>query len=147
MQVNVSDTTKRVRGTLPWLFGLYTIATLLHFAHNAEYLPQYPNLPTSWSRADVYAAWCCVMAVGLVGYGLYAFALRTVGLTILGVYAALGFDGLLHYTRAPISHHSTMMNVTIWAEAASGTLLLANVVMLGGIALGWVRPYNRPRAP
>jgi hypothetical protein len=145
--VNVSGTTKRSSAILPWFFGLYAVATLLHFAHNAEYLAQYPNLPSSWSRAEVYAAWYCVTALGLVGYGLYALGLRNVGLAILGVYAALGFDGLLHYTRAPIAHHSTMMNLTIWSEAAAGTLLLANVVMLSGIKLGLMPPNKRWRGP
>ncbi|HEV2287037.1 MAG TPA: hypothetical protein VGR80_13405 [Steroidobacteraceae bacterium] len=32
-------------------------------------------------------------------------------------------------------HHSSMMNVTIWAEAAAGTALLANVLMLGAPAV------------
>ena len=71
------------------------------------------------------------MALGLIGYGLYAFGHRNIGLTALGLYAALGFGGLLHYTRAPMVHHSAMMNVTIYAEAAAGALLLAHVVLLG----------------
>ena len=121
---------------LPGLLALYAAATLLHFAHNAEYLAQYPNLPATWSRAEVYGAWCCVMALGLVGYWLYAFRHRRIGLTVLGLYALLGFGGLLHYTRAPMAHHSAMMNVTIWAEAAAGTLLLANVVLLAARTLG-----------
>lgn len=133
--------------TLRWVFVLYAAATLLHFAHNAEYLAQYPSLPASLSRAEVYAAWCCVMALGLVGYGLYTLRRRNIGLTLLGLYAALGFGGLLHYTRAPMTHHSAMMNVTIWAEAAAGTLLLANVVVLGGIASGSVLSNNRWRGP
>ena len=70
------------------------------------------------------------MALGVVGYGVYTLGPRKVGLTILGAYAVLGFGGLLHYTRAPMAHHSRMMNVTIWAEATAGTLLLANVVVL-----------------
>jgi hypothetical protein len=138
---------KRSSASLPWLFALYAAATLLHFAHNAEYLAQYPNLPTSWSRAEVYAAWCCVMALGLVGYGLYVLGHRNVGLTILGLYAALGFGGLFHYTRASMAHHSAMMNVTIWAEAAAGTLLLANVVLLGVITVGSLPPDSRGRGP
>jgi hypothetical protein len=85
------------------------------------------------------------MALGLVGYGLYALGHRNIGLTILGLYAALGFGGLLHYTRAPMAHHATIMNVTIWAEAATGTLLLANVVLLGVITLGSMPPNNRWR--
>jgi hypothetical protein len=131
MAVTVGGGSGRSRATLPWLFVLYAAATLLHFAHNAEYLAQYPNLPASWSRAQVYAAWCCVTALGLIGYGLYGLGRRHVGLTLLGVYSALGFGGFLHYTRAPMAHHSAMMNLTIWAEALAGTLLLANVAILG----------------
>ena len=127
------------RGVLPWLFGLYAAATLLHFAHNAQYLAEYPNLPSSWSRGEVYAAWCFVMALGLLGYGVYALGHRRIGRTILGLYAILGLGGLLHYTRAPMHGHSAMMNVTIWVEAATGTLLLANVVLLRSIASGSTR--------
>jgi len=117
---------------LRWLFVLYAAASLLHFAHNAEYIAQYPNLPASWSRAQIYSAWCCVMTLGLSGYGLYALGFSNLGLTILGLYAGLGFGGLLHYTRAPLTHHSAMMNLTIWAEAVTGALLLADVVMISG---------------
>jgi hypothetical protein len=124
------------RGLLPWLFGLYAAATLLHFAHNAEYLAQYPNLPSSWSAGEVYAAWCFVMALGLLGYGLYALGHRRIGCAILALYAVLGYGGLLHYTRAPMHDHSTTMNVTIWAEAGMGTLLLANVLLLAGVTAG-----------
>ena len=129
--MSVSGTTKRSAASLPWLFALYAAATLLHFAHNAEYLAQYPNLPASWSRGDVYAAWYGVTALGLGGYGLYVLGYRRLGRTILGLYAALGFGGLLHYTRASMTHHSAMMNLTIWVEAAAGTLLLADVLLLG----------------
>jgi hypothetical protein len=121
---------------LRWLFALYAAASLLHFAHNAEYLTRYPNLPVSWSRAEIYSAWGCVMALGLLGYGLYARGPRTLGLTILGLYACLGFGGLLHYTRAPLAHHSAMMNLTIWAEAVTGALLLAKVAWIARRRLG-----------
>ncbi|HWZ63371.1 MAG TPA: hypothetical protein VNX02_10145 [Steroidobacteraceae bacterium] len=132
---------------LPWVFVPYAATTFLHFAHNAQYLTQYPHLPPSWSRADVYVAWCCLMVVGLLGYGLYRFGRRNTGLSVLGLYALCGFGGLLHYTRAPIAHHSAMMNVTIWAEAVAGALLLANVVMLSGVAPGSMPPDNRPSRP
>jgi hypothetical protein len=72
------------------------------------------------------------MALGLAGYGLYRFGPRAIGLLVLGLYATLGFGGLLHYTRAPMAHHSAMMNLTIWVEALAGSLLLANVLMLRG---------------
>jgi hypothetical protein len=141
--------TPRGRGwgrVLPWLFASYAAATLLHFAHNAEYLAQYPNLPASWSRGEVYAAWCCVMALGLFGCGLYALGHRRPGLACLALYAVLGFGGLLHYTRAPLHEHSPMMNLTIWAEAAMGALLLANVALLARSGRRAVRvPSTRSR--
>jgi hypothetical protein len=129
--VSVSGTTRHFSRILPWPFGLYAAASLLHFAHNAERLAQYPNLPPSWSAGQVYAAWGCLMTLGVVGYGFYVFAHRGIGLTILGVYACLGYGGLLHYTRAPMGSHSAVMNITIFAEAAAGTLLLTTVVALG----------------
>jgi hypothetical protein len=127
---------------LPWLFALYAAATLLHFAHNAHYLAQYPNLPASWSGASVYAAWCVLTALGVLGFALYATGSRRIGRALLGVYALLGFGGLLHYTRAPLTHHSAMMNTTIWAEAGAATLLLLDVAMLGGRATTRLQPLS-----
>ena len=101
---------------MPWLLAFYAVASLVHFTHNAEYLAQYPNLPASWTRADVYLAWCGVTTVGLSGYLLYRVGYRLVGLTVLLIYSGLGFDGLLHYTRAPIGHHSPAMNFTICSQ-------------------------------
>jgi hypothetical protein len=123
-------TFRRANQTLPWVLILYAAATLLHFAHNAEYLARYPNLPVSWSRADVYVAWCCITTLGVVGYVLFLRDHRGFGLSFLALYAALGFGGLLHYTRAPMAHHSAVMNVTIWTEAAAATLLLINLAVL-----------------
>jgi hypothetical protein len=145
--VSVGGRINRGREILPWVFALYAAATLLHFAHNAQYLTQYPNLPSTWSRAVVYGAWGCVMALGLFGYGVYAFGHRNFGRTVLGLYATLGFGGLLHYTRAPMAHHSATMNITIWAEAVAGTLLLATVVALGRVASDSMPPNNRWRGP
>jgi hypothetical protein len=115
---------------LPWLLLLYATASLLHFSHNAEALAAYPNLPASWTRGEVYATWCAITALGAFGYLLYRSG-RRLGLALLGVYATLGFAGLLHYTRAPFSHHTAAMNATIWAEAMGGALLLVSVVRLG----------------
>jgi hypothetical protein len=112
---------------LPWLLILYAAMSFWHFAHNAEFLAQYPNLPASWSRGEVYVAWCCATTLGVVGYVLYLRGNRTVGLALLACYAVLGFGGLLHYTRAPLTRHSAMMNLTIWMEVAAAGLLLANV--------------------
>lgn len=118
---------RRVSQMLPWSLAIYAAASLLHFAHNAQYLARYPNLPASWTRSDVYLAWCCVTAIGLLGYLLYRRGALRVGLSVLAIYACLGLDGLLHYTRAPIAHHSAAMNLTIWAEAIAAGMLLINL--------------------
>lgn len=110
---------------------IYGLASLIHFTHNAEYLGEYPNLPAWLTRSQVYIAWLCVAAVGLVGYMLYRQGFRIAGLTVLSVYAAVGFDGLLHYGRAPFAAHTAIMNATIWFEVLAAGLLLITIVYLG----------------
>lgn len=131
MTVSVNDRSYSAKHSvsqmLPWFLAIYAGASLLHFAHNAQYLAQYPNLPASWTRSDVYLAWCCVTAIGLLGYLLYRRGALHVGLSVLAIYGCLGLDGLLHYTRAPIAHHSAAMNLTIWAEVVAAGLLLINI--------------------
>ncbi len=116
-----------------WMSGLlllYLAASLLHFAHNAEYLADYPNLPAWLSQSDVYLVWLGQAAVGIGGYMLYRTGWRLAGLLLIGVYAILGFDGLLHYTRAPLAAHTAAMNFTIWFEVAAAALLLISVLAL-----------------
>jgi hypothetical protein len=74
--------------------------------------------------------WLGITAVGAVGYLLLRARWRRLGLAVLAVYAAIGFDGLLHYTRAPSMAHSGTMNVTIWSEVVAAALVLAIVVGL-----------------
>jgi hypothetical protein len=117
----------------PWLGGLlllYLAASLVHFVHNAEYLGDYPNLPAWLGRADVYLAWLALAAVGAAGWVLYRIGRRLAGLVLIGAYAAFGFDGLLHYTRAPFAAHTPAMNFTIWFEVATAALLLVGVLTL-----------------
>src|SRR5271170_1782628 len=125
-----SSATRRASQALPWLVALYAAASLLHFAHNAEHLAQYPNLPSSWSRLEVYLAWCVATLPGIVGYALYRRNNRQSGLSLLALYAILGFAGLLHYTRAPFAHHASMMNITICTEVAAAAALLVDVLIL-----------------
>jgi len=115
---------------LPWLLLLYCGASLLHFAHNAEYLADYPNLPAWISRASVYFSWCAISAIGLCGYFLYRRSRSPFGLLLLAVYTTIGFDGLLHYSRAPISAHTLSMNLTICTEVVSAALALGAVLFL-----------------
>jgi hypothetical protein len=112
---------------LPIMLALYCAASFAHFLHNAEFLRDYPNLPAWLTRLQVYAVWLGITALGATGYLLRA-RWRRLGLAVLAVYAAIGFDGLLHYTRAPLMAHSRTMNVTIWAEVVAATLVLVAVV-------------------
>jgi hypothetical protein len=125
-----AQTSTRTGGVLASLLVLYTLASLLHFAHNAEYLAEYPNLPTWLTRVGIYVTWIAIASVGLVGYVLHRCGRERFGLALLAVYATLGLDGLLHYTRAPFSAHTTAMNFTILFEVVAATLTLIAVVAL-----------------
>jgi len=106
---------------------VYAVASLIHFAHNAEYLSAYPNLPARLTRAQVYGAWLAITAIGAIGYALYRRGARLLGLVLIGVYAAIGLDGLLHYGRAPFAEHTAAMNGTILFEVAAAACLLVTV--------------------
>jgi hypothetical protein len=110
--------------TLAILFVLYTIASLAHFVHNAEYIAIYPNMPSWITRETVYISWLVVASVGVVGLLAFRFKFRAIGAFFVGAYGALGLDGLLHYTLALCGEHTLMTNVTIWSEATLGLLLL-----------------------
>lgn len=125
--MNHADTAK----ALPWFAIFYAATSLLHFTHNAEFLGAYPNLPSWISRSGVYIAWISITAVGAFGYALLRLGREVVGLIVLSLYACLGFDGLLHYQRAPFEAHTTAMNVTILLEVAAATLLLIAALRRG----------------
>ena len=124
---------------LPGLLVLYGVASFVHFAHNAEFLPDYPNLPAWLTRLQVYAVWLGITALGVLGYGLVLATRRVAGLGILAVYAALGFAGLLHYRRAPLAAHTGTMNLTIWSEVVAAALVLAAILAL------WIEEGRGPQ--
>jgi hypothetical protein len=115
---------------LPAMLLVYCAASFAHFWHNAEFLMEYPNLPAWLTRAQVYGVWLAITAVGAAGYLLLRARWRRLGLVVLAIYAAIGFDGLLHYTRAPLMAHTGTMNVTIWSEVVAAALVLVAVVGL-----------------
>ena len=120
-----------IRTDLLLIFLLpYGAASLFHYAHNAEFLGDYPNMPAWLSPALVYGAWLGVTVVGLTGYFLIRRGYQLAGLAVLGGYGALGLDGLGHYTLAPLSAHTFTMNMSIWLEAATAVLLLTALVSL-----------------
>ena len=114
-----TQATQRIPSYLFALLGIYCVASLIHFAHNAEFLSAYPNLPAWLTRSEVYLSWLVVTAVGLAGILLFQFGLRALGLLLIAGYAALGFAGPDHYSVASISAHTLAMNATIWFDGSS----------------------------
>jgi hypothetical protein len=118
---------RTVPKTLALVLALYAAASLAHFIHNAEFLGAYPNLPAPWSRGGVYFAWMAVTAVGLTGWIFMSRGYRLTGLLMFAIYAVLGLDSLGHYVLAPMSAHTTGMNVSILLEVGTAALLLMEV--------------------
>lgn len=112
------------------LLAVYCGASLAHFVHNAELLSAYPNMPAWLSYSKIYLAWLGITAVGAAGLLFLKSRLRLLGLLLIGVYAALGFDGLGHYSLAPMAAHTATMNATIWSEVVAAALLLSATVVL-----------------
>lgn len=115
---------------LPLALAACAAATLVHHAHNAEFLDQYPHLPAWLSRTWVYVAWTATTGAGLLGYLLLRRGHRPAGLGLLFAYGCYGLDGLVHYALAPLSAHTAMMNASIWLEAAAGLVLLTLTVLV-----------------
>ena len=113
----------------------YAVASLVHFTHNAEFIADYPNMPTTWSRGGVYLAWVALTALGAAGLLLVARGYRIAGLLVIAVYAVLGLDSLGHYVLAPLSAHTLAMNSTILIEVTAAALVLVEVA----------RQLGRPR--
>jgi hypothetical protein len=118
--------TQTVRGDTALIVTMlaYCAASLIHFTHNATYIDAYPNLPDSLTPARVYLAWFAETALGACGYLLLSRGLRVIGLALIALYAVLGFDGLAHYSLAPMSAHTLAMNGSIWMEVLAATALL-----------------------
>jgi len=106
-------------------------ASLAHFAHNAEFCGDYPNLPAWITRGSVWLAWAAITLVGGAGVWLFRGGQRKAGLGVLAVYGALGCDGLGHYSLAPMARHTAMMNFAIWFEVVAGLALFT--VALGAL--------------
>jgi hypothetical protein len=106
------------------LVTLYFVASLTHFAHNAEFIAFYPNMPQSLTRETVYLAWLVITGIGVAALVVMRFGLPVLGAVLLGAYGAMGLDGLGHYTLALCSEHTLATNLTIWCEVVAGVVLL-----------------------
>jgi hypothetical protein len=116
------------------LLAVYFVASLTHFAHNAEFIAIYPNMPASITRETVYWAWLAVSSLGVAGLIVSRLGLHAVGAMLIMVYGACGLDGLLHYTLALCTEHTLATNLTIWFEVLAGTALA-----IGAVHMGWRR--------
>lgn len=112
------------RKLLLTVWFLYLAGSLVHFIHNAEFLNDYPNLPNSWTRNDVYLAWMGMTLLGMAGLIATIRGARFIGLICLIIYALLGMDSLGHYILAPFGAHSVSMNITILLEVSTAASLL-----------------------
>jgi hypothetical protein len=119
-----------VPSALAPLMLIYGLASFVHFTHNAVFLRDYPNMPPGLTSRGVYLAFALVVGVGVLGYRLVRSGYRRLGLTVIALYALLGFAGLDHYVVAPLRAHSMTMNATIVGEVAMAAILLVNVVGL-----------------
>lgn len=131
------------------LLALYFIASLTHFAHNAEFIAIYPNLPAWMTRESVYRAWLLVCLPGVLGLGLHRLGWPRSASLLLALYGALGLAGLLHYTLALCGEHTLATNLTIWFEVLSGTTLAAASLVraLAGLRRGAPAAWNAARRP
>ena len=112
------------------LLALYCATSLAHFVHNAQFLADYPNMPAWLSPVQVMGTWLAITAVGVLGWLVTRTRWPLPGLLLIAAYAGLGFDGLAHYSLAPMSAHSLAMNLTIWSEVVAAALLLAATALL-----------------
>ena len=119
---------------------VYFCASLAHFAHNAEYIAFYPNMPAWLTREKVYLAWLAVTAVGVAGLLVLRLGWHAIGAVLVSAYGAFGLDGLAHYTLALCSEHTLATNLTIWSEAISGLLLMLTSAMWLGRRPWLTRP-------
>ena len=114
------------------LFAVYSLASLIHFVHNAEFIAIYPNMPQWITRETVYLAWLGIGSLGLAGLLLWRFKWFALGMLCIGAYGAIGIDGLVHYTLALCGEHTLATNATIWFEVITGfALLMASGLWLG----------------
>lgn len=105
------------------LLAVYFTASLIHFAHNAEYIAFYPNMPAWLTREQVYLVWLAVSSLGVAGLLVMRLGWHAAGAALLAAYGAMGLDGLGHYTLALCSEHTLAMNLTILFEVAAGAAL------------------------
>jgi hypothetical protein len=113
------------------LLAVYFAASLAHFAHNAEFIAFYPNMPAWLTRETVYLAWLAVSSFGIAGLIVLRLGYYALGAILIAAYGAFGLDGLAHYTLALCAEQTLATNLTIWFEAVTGFMLaLASTAML-----------------
>ncbi len=142
MMIRLSPSSAQLPPYFWALFALYSLASIIHFVHNAEFIAIYPNMPVWITRETVYLAWLGIGCLGLAGLLMWRFKLFALGMLCFGAYGALGIDGLAHYTLALCGEHTFATNLTIWFEVITGFVLL----IVSGMWLGrWASRFSLAR--
>lgn len=111
------------------LLMVHMTASLWHHLHNGWFADEYPGMPSGFPPAIAYVAWGLTSALGLAGYFLACNGRRLLGFGMVGLYAAYGLLAFTHYTLAPMTAHTFVMNATILSEALTALMLLGTVLV------------------
>ena len=125
------------------LMALYCAASLAHFVHNARFLADYPNMPAWLTPLQVMGAWLVVTAPGVLGLLLLRMRWPLAGLLLIGVCACLGFDGLAHYTLAPMGPPRLALTLTMGSVGVAAAVRGGPTALL---VLKRLRPLPAPPA-
>lgn len=78
--------TERDPGQSKLLFALliaYMVGSFVHHFHNAQFIDEYPNMPTGFPLALAYVVWGTVTPAGLAGYYAVRRGHELLGLELL----------------------------------------------------------------
>lgn len=122
--------------------ALYGLCTFAHFAHNAEFLAYYPNLPDEFTREVIYLLWMGLSTVGMVALPVYMLGRCITALLLLALYGLLGLSCLAHYSVGAVDEHTLTANLLILFQGLSGLALAVKALREMGKQLS-----QRPPAP
>ena len=110
---------------------LATIAvTLFHFTDNTINVDTYPKAgwQPDWFEIVVAAGWVLYTAVGVAGLALYVRERFQAAHACLVVYGALVLSSLGHFLYGPPDELTTRGLVSVFVDAAAGSVLIAVAV-------------------
>jgi hypothetical protein len=130
------DEKKRFRA-LVVIFLLNVLATMVHYGHNIQFLPDYFEKPL-FDTPIIDGFWFVMTFIGLGGMVSYRVGRRRTAYLLLWLYCACSLLVLGHYNPAwsEVSKLSLTIHLLIWQEIIMA-LLLAGYVF-------WMRRHPLP---